>query len=211
MVKTDDHNEEQTWSIEMLKIVPELFSASTCLHVTFLVLMRYIAINNPTGYKRSFVFKHRRYFIITIWMLSISLCFLPILSKAVTGKTHAYVYDFTSSLRLHGFHTLPVICIVGMYLKLSLKLKKGPTSPQNLDEFSKSFELQKCNKMKKKSSTKIIRKIIIGLLICYLPYIVCSQYVYVVMMRRNPLLVYPSEVRYCNDYWSYYCFLSTPK
>ena len=45
MVKTDDHNEEQTWSIEMLKIVPELFSASTCLHVTFLVLMRYIAID----------------------------------------------------------------------------------------------------------------------------------------------------------------------
>ena len=178
----------------MLKILPDLFSASTCLHVTFLVLMRYIAIDKPTRYKKTFVFKQRKWFIIAIWLLSISLCLLPILSKAVTGKNHAYVYDFTHYLRLHGFHTLPVICIVGMYLKLSWTLKKDPTSPRNLDEFSKSFDFQKCNNMKKKSSTKIIRKIIIGLLICYLPYIVCWQYVCSVMMKRNPLEAYPNEV-----------------
>ena len=179
----------------MLKIVPELFSASTCLHVTFLVLMRYVAINKPTGYKSTFVFRHRRAIIITIWILSISLCLLPIVSKATTGQNHAYVYDFTNYIRLHGFHTVPVLCIVGMYLKLSWKLKRDLTNQQNLDEFSKSFDFQKCSQMKKKSSTKIIRKIIIGLLICYVPYIACWQYVCVVMMKRKPLLVYPSEVK----------------
>ena len=183
----------------MLKTVPNLFSVSTCLHVTFLVVMRYVAIDKPMRYKETFVFRYRRRFIIAIWLLSISLCLLPILSKAITGKNHAYVYDFTHYLRLHGFHTLPVICIVGMYLKLSWTLKNDPTTnPRNLDEFSKSFDFQKCNNMKKKSSTKIIRKIIIGLLICYLPYIVCWQYVCSVMMKRNPLAAYPSEVTNVN-------------
>ena len=194
-VKSHDHNTEQTWSIEMLKIVPELFSASTCLHVTFLVLMRYVAINKPTRYKKTFVYQQRRGVIIIIWLLSISLCLLPILSKASSGRNHAYVYDFTNYIRLHGFHTLPVICIIGMYLKLSWTLKKDVTSPSNVDEFSKSFDFQKCNNMKKKSSTKIIRKIIVGLLICYLPYIISWQYVCAVMMKRNPLLIYKSEVR----------------
>lgn len=179
----------------MLKIVPDLFSASTCLHVAFLVLMRYVAIDKPMRYKETFVFRHRRRFIIAIWLLSVSLCLLPILSKAITGKNHAYVYDFTHYLRLHGFHTLPVICIVGMYLKLSWTLKNDTTTnARNLDEFSKSFDFQKCNNIKKKSSTKIIRKIIIGLPICYLPYIVCWQYVSSVMMKRNPLAAYPNEV-----------------
>ena len=173
------------------------------MHVALLVCLRLVAVTRPTKYKHTMAFKHRHKFTIGIWLVSISLGVLPIFCWYME-RPHWQV--LTKYIIRHGFHTFPVICIILMYAKLSIAIKrrKGQNDVESptLNEFSKFFD----NKlpqidMKKKSPTKMIKRIIIALLVCVLPYIICWQYGSIVIIKRCPVKVYDFEVRgYLNSY-----------
>ena len=106
------------------------------------------------------------------------------------------MHEFTKYLLIHGFHTLPVFCIIGMYVKLSLRIKRTHIASQSFNELPASLNDNTKNYRKKKSSSQIIKRTIVGLVVCYLPYIICWQYVSSVMMKRDPLKSYKGEVRW---------------
>ena len=198
--------EEKSWSVELLKIVPKLFSSSTCLHVTLIVLLRLVSITKPIRFRDSMVFQHRHKLIIGIWLVSIVIGFLPVFFIILKLD---YLERFTKYLILHGFHTFPVICIVLMYIKLNLIIKKRDkehgVENVNLNPITSNYMINKNiakrrqNNLRQKSSTKIITRIVVSLVVLYLPYIIFWQYGSAVIIKRCPLKAHGWEVRlrYC--------------
>ena len=192
------HSEEKVWSLEILKIVPKLFSSSTCMHVALLVSLRFVAVTKSTKYKNTIAFKHRHKLTVGIWLTSISLGFLPILSEYMDRH---YLHTFTKYLILHGFHTFPVVFIILMYAMLSVAIKKKRNVRTEMDspdvnDIPQFFERPLSNINKKtKSPTKMIKRVVTALVVCVLPYILCWQYGSVVIIKRCPFKAYDFEVR----------------
>ena len=189
----EDH--EKTWSIEMLKIVPKLFSTSTCLHVFLLVFLRRSAIVHPTTYKKTSAFKQRYKLTMAIWIISTSLCLFPIIARYADSS---HLREIINYLLLHGFHTLPVTCIIGMYMNVSWTIKRhqipNPTARKISVSYLPGSGVDKNKKRRKPKASEIIKRVIVCLVFCYFPYIVCWQYVTAIMMKRNPLHAYNGEV-----------------
>ena len=189
----EDH--EKTWSIEMLKIVPKLFSTSTCLHVFLLVFLRRSAIVHPTTYKKTSAFKQRYKLTMAIWIISTSLCLFPIIARYADSS---HLREIINYLLLHGFHTLPVTCIIGMYMNVSWTIKRhqipNPTARKISVSYLPGSGMDKNKKRRKPKACEIIKRVIVCLVFCYFPYIVCWQYVTAIMMKRNPLHAYNGEV-----------------
>ena len=189
----EDH--EKTWSIEMLKIVPKLFSTSTCLHVFLLVFLRRSAIVHPTTYKKTSAFKQRYKLTMAIWIISTSLCLFPIIARYADSS---HLREIINYLLLHGFHTLPVACIIGMYMNVSWTIKRhqipNPTARKISVSYLPGSGMDKNKKRRKPKASEIIKRVIVCLVFCYFPYIVCWQYVTAIMMKRIPLHAYNGEV-----------------
>ena len=189
----EDH--EKTWSIEMLKIVPKLFSTSTCLHVFLLVFLRRSAIVHPTTYKKTSAFKQRYKLTMAIWIISTSLCLFPIIARYADSS---HLREIINYLLLHGFHTLPVACIIGMYMNVSWTIKRhqipNPTARKISVSYLPGSGMDKNKKRRRPKASEIIKRVIVCLVFCYFPYIVCWQYVTAIMMKRNPLHAYNGEV-----------------
>ena len=191
----DIEHHEKTWSIELLKIVPKLFSTSTCLHVFLLVFLRRAAIVHPTSYKKTSAFQQRYKLTIAIWVISTSLCLFPIIARYFDNQ---HLHEFINYLLLHGFHTLPVALIIGMYVNVSWTIKRhqipNPTARKISVSYLYGSGTDKNKKRRKPKASEIIKRVIVCLVLCYFPYIVCWQYVTAIMMKRNPLHAHNSEV-----------------
>ena len=145
-------------------------SACNCLHVAYLVYQRLIAVRLALQHEKIPTKQTHSKAILSMWTLSLLINLVPPTAAYFNQKQVLMTFKM---LLLHGFHTLPIICIIVMYVILihSIKLK-------NNDKETVSTAISKYSNinMKTKLSTKMIKGVIVCLIFCYLPYLVWWQY-----------------------------------
>ena len=165
--------------------MPRVLSTTTCLHVALLVYLRMVTITRPFSYKDTHI-KLRHISIVVIWVVSVIICFLPVLASYFNQEEF---YDISRIVLLHGFHSIPVICIIIMYGKLSWTIAshKGISGTKGRREITN----QRPNLM--------IKRIVLCLVVCYLPYLSLWEYAYSVVGKRDPCVIYKFEVHRINN------------
>lgn len=180
------------WRVELISFVPNVLQTSSVLHVAVLVYLRLLAVLKPLEYTNMDA-KIRKASIPVIWILSIGTRLLAVLTQCL--KAFSF-YSYYRYIVLHGFHTIPIICIACMYFKLLLTIRSKFSSP-NDGEFSNSksqdntisssannSNMQK--KELKKKSTALVKWVVFFLLICYVPLLVWEQYWAIIITSRIP-------------------------
>ena len=168
------------WRIEALKCVPRTLSSATCLHVAVLVYLRLVGITQPLKYEQ---IHHRlRYIsIVAIWLVSIVIDLIPVVALRFKQEL---IYDIFREVIFHGLHTIPVICIVLMYGKLSWVLSERMTRKASVYSTCSAASGQSTGQTKKSRSNRIIKGIVLCLLVFYIPYLSAWEYAYSVIAKR---------------------------
>ena len=170
-------------NIEIVTFLPNVLEITSILHVTLLVFLRLIAITEPIKYKEIHI-KIRHTSIITIWLMSFGVRIIAILSQKYKPSVFFYYRYFA----LHIFHTLPVICIIAMYVILMKTLRRRNGHLEIMVDNSRHLADSMNRRM-----TIVVQRIVLALLICYVPFLVWEQY-YMIISERNPFIIYTSEV-----------------
>ena len=164
-----------------LNFVPYVLEMSSCLHVTLLVFLRLMAIQYPLSYQTSNV-KLRRASIIIIWVLSILAQIIP-LTVIYTSSKQIYTYIRLIFVQCCG--TFPVISIVVMNALLIWTVKRrqreklaslAPVATKSTNAISESMS---------RRMTTLVQKLVVFLLLCYVPYLTWAHYFYAVMIQRK--------------------------
>ena len=171
------------WRIEGLTFIPNILETASILHVTLLVFLRLLAVTDPMKYKEAHI-KSRHKSIIVIWTTSVIVRLAALLSQ----KYHTTVFLYYRYFLLHIFHTIPIIAIVIMYARLILTLKRRSTNLITMTERSQQLSDSINRKM-----TIVVKRIVVSLLICYVPFLSWEQY-YMVIAEREPFMIYKNEV-----------------
>ena len=171
------------WRIEGLTFIPNILETASILHVTLLVFLRLLAVTDPMKYKEAHV-KSRHKSIIVIWLTSVIVRLTALLSQ----KYHSTVFFYYRYVLLHIFHTIPIITIVIMYVRLIMTLKKRSTTLITMTEQSQQLSDSINRKM-----AIVVKRIVVSLLICYVPFLSWEQY-YMVIAERVPFMIYKNEV-----------------
>ena len=171
------------WRIEGLTFIPNILETTSILHVTLLVFLRLLAVTDPMKYKEAHI-KSRHKSIIVIWTTSVIVRLAALLSQ----KYHTTVFLYYRYFLLHIFHTIPIIAIVIMYARLILTLKRRSTNLITMTERSQQLSDSINRKM-----AIVVKRIVVSLLICYVPFLSWEQY-YMVIAEREPFMVYKNEV-----------------
>lgn len=122
--------------------------------------------------------------IIGMWMLAFSVRSLALIIQIYKPDAF-FVYRY---FLLHGFHTVPLVLIIIMYLILIKRLKQRSKSLEMMDLKSR----QAADLMNKKMMI-VVKRIVFALLICYVPFLFWEQY-YLIISERVPFIIYRSEV-----------------
>ena len=153
---------------EIIKTFPNILTTSNCLHIALLVYLRFVAITKPLQYENI----HRKHHIkspILIWFISIIVNILSPISLCFgTEVSNFFVVLFI----LHGFHTIPILSIIIIYVRMIKSINKTNEERLRLSEFTDDNE-----KASARISTRMIKGVSICLIICYLPYLFWFQYV----------------------------------
>ena len=173
----------EDWRIDLLRCVPRVLETSSCLHVTLLVFLRLLAIQKPLTYAELHG-KLRYISIIIIWIISIVIQLIALIILIFEkGNVYLYYKDVT----LHSFHTFPVICIIIMYTLLIWTLKK---KKREIKDIRRSMEQDTINK----KMTLLVQRVVLVLIICYVPFLGWRQYYYEVVIKRMDPRLFDVEV-----------------
>jgi hypothetical protein len=147
---------------------------SSILHVALLVFLRLMTIRNSLSNGHE---KYRLPFLVSIWMISI----VPNLIRSVAlifMRKDIFVY--LGIINFISIGTFPVIGIVIMYILLvhSVKKKKGP----NKDVLTSN--ITPITESNNRRMTVIVMRLVIMLLICYIPYLANKLYFYGSVLNR---------------------------
>ena len=177
-----------------LNFVPYVLEMSSCLHITFLVFLRLIAIKFPLSYQTRNL-KLRRIMIIVIWTISILAQSIPL--AIMYSKSPKQNYFKARLCIVHLFGTFPVGCIVAMNILLLWIVARKPklnTGRLNVtSEIMHNSELPISDAMSKKM-TLLVQKVVTFLLSCYIPYLAWAHYFYAVIIQRDNPEVSENEV-----------------
>ena len=121
--------------------------------------------------------KLRRYLVISIWILSIIVTFLPFLASVLEMKEF---YCYSALLNLHCFSTVPVIGIIFMYGLLIWTVQRQQRLKKESFPGMDTLKTDENNRR----MTLIISRVVILLLICYLPYLVEKHYFLGTVIQR---------------------------
>ena len=168
------------WRINLIFFVPHVLEISSILHVALLVFLRLMAVRNPFSEEKRLAL-YRRISITLVWTTSIVFRTIPLVFSALKMK-NSVVNFFTINLYL--FRVFPVFAIIIMWGLLIWTAKRKQTHGESyLQTLKYSTEEANSRKM-----AEIIRRLVIILLVCYIPNLVWSQYVwFVIRERSNPL------------------------
>ena len=169
--------------MEVQAFVPNVLETNSILHVTLIVFLRLLAVTEPIKCKE--IHKSLRHkSIILTWVIAFGVRSLSLIIQTLSSDAFFYYRYF----QLHAFHTLPIFLIVVMYIVLIKTLKKRH---QNLDmiDFKSRIVADTMNK----KMTIVVKRIVFGLLICYIPFLAWEQY-YLFISKRVPFVIYRSEV-----------------
>ena len=174
----------EDWRIDLLRCVPRVLETSSCLHVTLLVFLRLLAIKKPLSYGEIHD-KLRRISIIIIWIASITIQLVALIILIFEqGEAYLYYKDVT----LHIFHTFPVICIIIMYTLLIWTLEK---KKRQIKDSRISMKQESINK----KMTLLVQRVVLVLIICYVPFLAWRQYYYEIVIKRFDPRLQDAEVR----------------
>ena len=167
-----------------MTFLPNILETTSILHVTLLVFLRLLAVIEPMTYKEMHI-KFRHTSIVVIWIMSIVVQTLALITQKFTSSAFFYYRYFM----LYVFHTFPIFCVIIMYFVLIHNLKKRNRGMDIMVDKSRHF----ADSMNKKMTT-VVKRIVLALLICYIPFLTWEQY-YLIIAERIPFTIYPSEVR----------------
>ena len=172
-----------------LLILPaHILETSSILHVTLLVFLRLKGVKHPLqpGENKRNV---RISYVFSVWIISISSSITPMIFLA-TEKFE--VFRYTKIFTLHCFGTFPVIAITIMWRSL-LKIAKASSknSHPNFDTI-----LQSKKDISQRRIVKVVYRLVIALLICYIPFLFWKQYFYSIILTRVPHYGYTTTVSF---------------
>ena len=171
--------------MSIITFVADIFRGSSCFHVVLIVFLRCLVIVYPMNFK-DYHGKLTRISIFGIWIYVIVICLMPTLISTKFLTTHlmppSYLNAYANSWQAlyHGTLTVPILLTIIMYLALIYILK----SNRNKENESET------NKKKKKSLLSMIQKITIGTLVCYIPFIIWTQYAVAKIKNNTPHEIY---------------------
>ena len=139
-----------------------------------------MAVRNPFSEEKRLAL-YRRISISLVWITSIVFRTIPLVFSALKMKT-SVVYMCT--INLYCFRVFPVFAIIIMWGLLIWTAKRKQTHGESyLQNLKYSTEESNSRKM-----AEIVRRLVIILLVCYIPNLVWSQYIwFVIRERSNPL------------------------
>ena len=180
------------WRVEATKLVPNILSTAGCLQVLLLVFLRLLAITQPFTYIEIHK-KLRHISIAIIWVVSFCVCMVPVLAVLLQCEI---TYEVSRVIVLHGFHTLPIICIVGLYVKLIITIHntRASVARKNNSVCVATMRNNRNMSIVKVKQMRMMTRIVVCLIVCYVPYIVWWAYVDMVIRLRKPYIIYTAEV-----------------
>ena len=137
-------------------------TGSSCYFVALVVFLRLLTVKRPASYE-SMHEKLSRFGSFTIWGFSLVVWSLPLIASCPSVYDRN-LYLATNFISFHVTHTIPILATVIMYFVLLWVLKKTP-------------ELSSSSSKKKKQLMTMVRGVVVGLLICNLPYIAWVGYI----------------------------------
>ena len=169
--------------LEVLWVIPNILTASNCLHVTLLVILRLLAVERPMQYEDIHA-KFQCKPLIIIWIFSTTVCLLPVISSPFSqdNQSARYFHKFCREIVLHGCHTVPICMIIIMYSRMLWTISKSIeriTSAKHRPQIILNIEAQRL----KKELTRMVAGIVICLIICYVPYLI--QWQIDILKERN--------------------------
>ena len=168
----------------MLRMVPNILETSSVLHVALLVFLRLLAILTPFKYQEIHI-KLRHVSIVIIWLISICIHLI----ETVTSITfHMDFFSFPYKyFVVHVFHTIPIVGIVIMYVGLLWILKKKRNqAKQNMTDVGTTINMK---------MALLVQRVVIFLLVCYVPFLAWKQYFYAIPAQRIPFTLCNNEVK----------------
>ena len=194
------------WRVELINLAPNVFSTSSCIHVALLVLLRYIESITPVGKisrMASRTANSNKKFcytaILLIWVLSFIAHTTAVVAQCLEFWSFYYYYRF---FKLHFFGTLPIFCIIWIYVRTIQRMKKKGRqashaiainlmdSPTNDNGFDEQIMASKkeilCRELQEgiERMTHAIEMVVLCVLLCFVPYLVWMQYYYTVFPGR---------------------------
>ena len=172
-----------------LRILPaHILEISTILHVALLVFLRWKSIKRPLKEIKNEEI-YRIAFVVIVWTISISACIIPVLFLAFEMfETFRYI----KLVSFHCFGTIPVISIIVMW-GLLMKVAKDRRMKDNHVLSTEFLSIEESNHRR---MVKIVHRLVIALLICYIPFLFWKQYFYSIVLKRTPNPNYTEAVRF---------------
>jgi len=154
-----------------------------------LVYLRLIAVTEAMKCKKIHR-KHRKKSIFAMWIMSAIVNIFPPLAATVREESlREQLLMVSRNIVLHGFHTIPIICIIGIYVKLIYEIQSKNEEKELAKARMSEGTYTRIN-LNNKLSTKMIKGVAICLIVCYLPYLAWWQYsmiVFRVGSERNDM------------------------
>ena len=152
---------------------------SSILHVALLVFLRVITLRNPLS-QGDDIRKFRHVAITIIWIISITVVSLDVISQC-QGMDDFSMY--LNLVNLHCFKTIPVVGIVLMYGLLLWTVNRQQKQTNNIAISTDNSHREARNRR----MTAIVSRVVICLLICYLPYLASKHYFAVTDVKKSLL------------------------
>ena len=122
---------------------------------------------------------------VSIWVISFFINVLAVLSQAFDWYTFYFYFRF---IRLYMFWSLPIIVIICMYVRLFTKMKKiNKKAKVIISVRMNSVEgniMTKNLQKKSEQMTRSIKRVVICLVLCFLPYLGWLNYYYLNITTR---------------------------
>ena len=136
--------------------------------------------------------------ILLIWITSMIVTLIAVLAQILELWDFYFYYRY---VKLHVFRTIPIICIILMYIKLVWTLNKRSNEVKislTLRNVSRVSDNGNSKKLLLEKSTQkmtlMVKRVVLVLIVCYVPYLMWMQYYYVAFSTRIYYKVHDYEV-----------------
>ena len=176
-----------------LLILPaHILETSSILHVTLLVFLRLEGVKHPLQSRENGRVVHILY-VFSVWIISISSNIVPVILLAFERFE---VFRYSKIFMLQCFGTFPVISIVIMWRSL---LKIAKASSKNFPPKS-DIVFQSRKDLSQRRIVKVVHRLVIALLFCYIPFLFWKQYFYSIILTRVPHYSYTTTVSFAINF-----------
>jgi hypothetical protein len=177
--KGTEGNSSDLGVIRYLLMFPShVLEYSSILHVSLLVFLRLITLRNPLGFQGQDIRRFRHVAISVIWIMSITVVLLDIIARCQEMDDFSM---YLNLVNLHCFKTIPVVGIVLMYGSLLWTVKRQQKQTNTIALSTNTSNREARNRR----MTAMVSRVVICLLICYLPYLASKHYFAVTDLKTS--------------------------